>query len=155
ILPIGSKTQPLFSDGSFRRRSDGARPHGGAGKNGEMPHSPGAIGFRFKLPAGQFSRYSISLRPQLNHFPHESLRAHSGWGPYSHRSDARTADGLVSLRSTSGPKDAMNRLDAAVNARGMTVFGRIGHAAGATTVGLAPRLTTARGSHTMIQPVWR
>ena len=40
------------------------------------------------------------------------------------------ADGLTTLRSSFGPKDTMSRLEAAVEARGMTVFARIDHAAG-------------------------
>ena len=52
-----------------------------------------------------------------------------------------TADGLVSVRSHNGPEDTMNRLDAAVRVRGMTVFARIDHAAGAAAVGLPLRPT--------------
>jgi uncharacterized protein (DUF302 family) len=52
-----------------------------------------------------------------------------------------TADGLVSLRSSSGPQDTMNRLVAAVKARGMTVFAHIDHAAGAAAAGLPLRPT--------------
>jgi uncharacterized protein (DUF302 family) len=47
------------------------------------------------------------------------------------------ADGLRTIRSNYGPKDTMNRLEAAVEARGITVFARIDHAAGATGVGLS------------------
>jgi uncharacterized protein (DUF302 family) len=50
-------------------------------------------------------------------------------------------DGLTTLRSSYGPKDTMRRLDAEVKARGMTVFARIDHAAGATDVGLSLRPT--------------
>ena len=52
-----------------------------------------------------------------------------------------TADGLVSVRSHNGPEDTMNRLDAAVRVRGMMVFARIDHAAGAAAVGLPLRPT--------------
>jgi uncharacterized protein (DUF302 family) len=52
-----------------------------------------------------------------------------------------SADGLVSLRSSNGPQDTMNRLEAAVKARGMTVFARIDHAAGAAAAGLPLRPT--------------
>jgi len=48
-----------------------------------------------------------------------------------------TAPGLTTLPSNHGPRDTMNRLEAAVNAKGMTVFARIDHAAGADSVGLA------------------
>jgi uncharacterized protein (DUF302 family) len=51
------------------------------------------------------------------------------------------ADGLTTIRSSYGPNETMNRLEAEVKARGMTVFARIDHAAGATGVGLALRPT--------------
>jgi uncharacterized protein (DUF302 family) len=47
------------------------------------------------------------------------------------------ADGLTTLRSSHGPNDTMNRLEAEVKARGMTVFARIDHAAGAAGAGLS------------------
>jgi uncharacterized protein (DUF302 family) len=50
-------------------------------------------------------------------------------------------DGLVSVRSHNGPQETMDRLDAAVKARGMTVYARIDHAAGAAEVGLPLRPT--------------
>ena len=46
------------------------------------------------------------------------------------------APGLTTIRSSFGPQDTMNRLDTAVKAKGMTVFARIDHAAGATAAGL-------------------
>jgi len=45
--------------------------------------------------------------------------------------------GLTTIRSSFGPQDTMNRLDTAVKAKGMTVFARIDHAAGAAAVGLS------------------
>jgi uncharacterized protein (DUF302 family) len=51
------------------------------------------------------------------------------------------ADGLTTFRSSYGPKDTMTRLEAEVKARGMTVFARIDHAAGAAGVGLSLRPT--------------
>jgi uncharacterized protein (DUF302 family) len=51
------------------------------------------------------------------------------------------ADGLTTLRSSYGPKDTMDRLEAEVKARGMTAFARIDHAAGAAAAGLALRPT--------------
>jgi uncharacterized protein (DUF302 family) len=51
------------------------------------------------------------------------------------------AQGLTTIPSSYGPKDTMNRLAAAVEAKGMTVFARIDHAAGATAVGLSLRPT--------------
>jgi uncharacterized protein (DUF302 family) len=50
-------------------------------------------------------------------------------------------DGLTSLRSPYGPQDTMDRLEAEVKSRGMTVFARIDHAEGAAGVGLALRPT--------------
>jgi uncharacterized protein (DUF302 family) len=51
------------------------------------------------------------------------------------------ADGLITVRSSYGPNDTMNRLEAEVKAKGMTVFARIDHAAGAAEVGLPLRPT--------------
>ena len=51
------------------------------------------------------------------------------------------ADGLITIRSSYGPEDTMNRLEAEVKAKGMTVFARIDHAAGAAAVGLRLRPT--------------
>jgi uncharacterized protein (DUF302 family) len=51
------------------------------------------------------------------------------------------AQGLTTLRSSYGPKDTMNRLEAEVRAKGMTVFARIDHAAGARAAGLSLRPT--------------
>lgn len=50
-------------------------------------------------------------------------------------------DGLTTLRSNHGPKDTMDRLEAAVTTRGMTSFARIDHAAGASGAGLSLRPT--------------
>jgi len=46
------------------------------------------------------------------------------------------AEGLITLASGAGPKDTMDRLEAAIRAKGMTVFARIDHAAGAAQVSL-------------------
>ena len=46
------------------------------------------------------------------------------------------ADGLVTIRSGYGPKETMDRAEAEVKAKGLTVFARIDHAAGAAAVGL-------------------
>jgi uncharacterized protein (DUF302 family) len=50
-------------------------------------------------------------------------------------------DGLTSIRSSHGPKDTMDRLETEVKAKGLTVFARIDHAAGAAVVGLSLRPT--------------
>jgi uncharacterized protein (DUF302 family) len=51
------------------------------------------------------------------------------------------ADGLESVLSRFGAKDTMDRLEAEVRSKGITVFCRIDHAAGAAQVGLALRPT--------------
>ena len=51
------------------------------------------------------------------------------------------ADGLTTVRSSYGPKETMDRLETEVKAKGMTIFARIDHAAGATEVGLSLRPT--------------
>jgi uncharacterized protein (DUF302 family) len=51
------------------------------------------------------------------------------------------ADGLITVPSSHGPKDTMDRLAAEITARGMTVFARVDHAAGAAEVGLPLRPT--------------
>jgi uncharacterized protein (DUF302 family) len=54
---------------------------------------------------------------------------------------AMTAQGLTTMPSRFGPQDTMDRLEAAVKAKGMTVFARIDHAAGAAEAGLSLRPT--------------
>ncbi len=54
---------------------------------------------------------------------------------------AMAADGLTTIPSSFAPKDTMDRLEAEIKARGMTVFARIDHAAGAAQVGLPLRPT--------------
>ena len=49
--------------------------------------------------------------------------------------------GLISIESHYGPEETMNRFEAEVRARGMTVFAHVDHAAGAAAVGLALRPT--------------
>ena len=51
------------------------------------------------------------------------------------------ADGLTTIPSSYGPKDTMDRLEAEVKAKGMMVFARIDHAAGAAGAGLSLRPT--------------
>jgi len=66
-------------------------------------------------------------------------------------------EGLASIRSRFGPKETMDRLESEVRARGMTVFARIDHAAGAAQVGLTLRPTeliifgNARGGTPLMQ----
>jgi uncharacterized protein (DUF302 family) len=51
------------------------------------------------------------------------------------------ADGLVTIQSSLGPAETMDRLAAGVRAKGLTVFARVDHAAGAKEVGLPLRPT--------------
>jgi uncharacterized protein (DUF302 family) len=46
------------------------------------------------------------------------------------------ANGLTTVESHFGPKETLDRLETDVKAKGLTVFARIDHAAGATAVGL-------------------
>jgi uncharacterized protein (DUF302 family) len=68
-------------------------------------------------------------------------------------------DGLTTIASGHGPKATMDRLEAEVKAKGMTVFARIDHAAGAEAVGLPLRPTevlifgNARGGTPLMQSV--
>jgi uncharacterized protein (DUF302 family) len=68
-------------------------------------------------------------------------------------------DGLTTMRSSLGPKDTMDRLEAAIIAKGLTVFARIDHAAGAAEVGLSLRPTAllifgnAKGGTPLMQAV--
>jgi uncharacterized protein (DUF302 family) len=70
---------------------------------------------------------------------------------------AMSADGLITLRSSFGPEETMNRFEAEVRARGMTIFAHIDHAAGAAAAGLPLRPTdllifgAARGGTPLMQ----
>src|SRR6266436_3168054 len=50
-------------------------------------------------------------------------------------------EGLTTIPSSLGPKETMDRLVAEISAKGMSVFARIDHAAGAAEVGLILRPT--------------
>ena len=54
---------------------------------------------------------------------------------------ASAAEGLVAVKSPYGAKATMDRLEAAVRQRGLTVFARVDHAAGAAKVGKSLRPT--------------
>src|ERR1700750_338043 len=62
-------------------------------------------------------------------------------GTYLLGAYAMAADGLTTIASNHGPKETMDRLEAEVKAKGMTVFARIDHAAGAAGIGLSLRPT--------------
>jgi uncharacterized protein (DUF302 family) len=51
------------------------------------------------------------------------------------------ADGLITIPSPFGPEETMNRLEAEVRAKGMTVFAHVDHAAGAAAAGMSLRRT--------------
>jgi uncharacterized protein (DUF302 family) len=55
---------------------------------------------------------------------------------------AMAADGLTTIESGYGPKETIDRLETEIKAKGMAVFARIDHAAGAADVGLTLRPTT-------------
>jgi uncharacterized protein (DUF302 family) len=67
--------------------------------------------------------------------------------------------GLTTIKSSHAPKETMSRLEAAVKAKGLTVFARIDHAAGATAVDLPLRPTdllifgNAKGGTPLMQAV--
>ena len=67
--------------------------------------------------------------------------------------------GLTSIPSSFGPKETMDRLEAEISAKGMTVFARIDHGAGAAEAGLELRPTeliifgNARGGTPLMQSV--
>src|SRR6201990_357187 len=48
-----------------------------------------------------------------------------------------TVAGLTTIKSGNGPEETMNRFEAEVRGRGMTVFAHIDHAAGAAAGGLS------------------
>lgn len=54
---------------------------------------------------------------------------------------ASAADGLIAVKSPHSAQVTMNRLEAIVKERGLTVFARIDHAGGATKVGKTLRPT--------------
>ncbi len=54
---------------------------------------------------------------------------------------AFAVDGLIALKSARGAKDTMDRLESAVKQKGLNVFARIDHAAGAAKLGKKLRAT--------------
>jgi uncharacterized protein (DUF302 family) len=67
--------------------------------------------------------------------------------------------GLTTIKSSHTPRETMNRLEAAVIAKGLTVFAWIDHAEGATAIGLPLRPTevlifgNAKGGTPLMQAV--
>ena len=68
-------------------------------------------------------------------------------------------DGLITVKSSFGPEETMNRYEAEVRAKGMTVFAHVDHAAGAAAAGLPLRPTdllifgNAKGGTPLMQSV--
>lgn len=66
-------------------------------------------------------------------------------------------EGLTTIASNFGPKDTMDRLETEIRTKGMEVFARVDHAAGAAQVGLTLRPTeliifgNARGGTPLMQ----
>ena len=54
---------------------------------------------------------------------------------------AWSADGLPSVKSPHGPKETMDRLESLLKKKGLTIFARIDHAAGAAEIGKKLRAT--------------
>jgi uncharacterized protein (DUF302 family) len=54
---------------------------------------------------------------------------------------AQAADGLVTVKSPHSSKDTMDRLETVAKQKGMTIFARIDHSAGAAKVGMKLRST--------------
>jgi uncharacterized protein (DUF302 family) len=69
------------------------------------------------------------------------------------------AEGLITISSSHGPEATVNRFEAEVKSRGMTVFAHIDHAAGAAAAGLSLRPTdllifgNAKGGTPLMQAV--
>jgi len=67
--------------------------------------------------------------------------------------------GLTTIKSSYSPQETMNRLEATVLAKGLTVFARIDHATGASAAGLSLRPTevlifgSAKGGTPLMQAV--
>jgi len=57
-------------------------------------------------------------------------------------------DGLVSVRSAHSARETIARVEDDLAAKGVTVFAKIDHAAGAAAAGLTLRPTTLTGRHT-------
>jgi uncharacterized protein (DUF302 family) len=68
-------------------------------------------------------------------------------------------DGLTSIPSSLSPQETMDRLETEIRAKGLTIFARIDHAAGAAEAGLKLRPTqlivfgNARGGTPLMQSV--
>jgi uncharacterized protein (DUF302 family) len=50
-------------------------------------------------------------------------------------------DGLITIKSSNGPQETVDKFEAAVKAKGLTVFAKVDHAAGAAAVAMPLRPT--------------
>src|SRR5438270_3447093 len=74
--------------------------------------------------------------------PHRPTRSTPTCSPSSRAESMKLSPlKLTTIPSSHGPNETMDRLEAEVKAKGMTVFARIDHAAGAAQVGLELRPT--------------
>jgi|SRR5215469_16702129 len=70
-----------------------------------------------------------------------------------------SVEGLTSIQCKLGPKETMDRLEAQIRAKGLTIFARVDHAEGAAEVGLTLRPTeliifgNARGGTPLMRSV--
>jgi uncharacterized protein (DUF302 family) len=68
-----------------------------------------------------------------------------------------SVEGLTSIQSVFGPRETMDRLEAEIRSKGLTIFAKIDHAGGAAEVGLKLRPTeliifgNARGGTPLMQ----
>jgi uncharacterized protein (DUF302 family) len=90
-------------------------------------------------------------------FRQRKARMHRRMSMWFYRGHVMAAEGLKSVKSNHGPAETMSRLEAAVRAKGLTVFARVDHAGGAAAVGLPLRPTdllvfgNARGGTPLMQ----
>jgi uncharacterized protein (DUF302 family) len=66
---------------------------------------------------------------------------HKSFGKRLHAEYAMMADGLTTILSGFGPRETMDQLESEVRAKGLTVFARVDHAAGAAAIGMPLRPT--------------
>ena len=84
-------------------------------------------------------------------------QSHSGYWQLAWAEDTMALDGLKTIPSHFGTKETIDRLEAEIKAKGLTVFARIDHAAGAAAVGMSLRPTellifgNARGGTPLMQ----
>jgi uncharacterized protein (DUF302 family) len=84
-------------------------------------------------------------------------QSHSGFSQLARAEDRMALDGLKTIPSHFGTKETIDRLEAEIKAKGLTVFARIDHAAGAAAIGMSLRPTellifgNARGGTPLMQ----